>query len=236
MNASADTQAMFSRIAPRYDLANTVLSMGMDGIWRRRAVNRALGSPGLVVVDLCAGTAKLAIECAMAGRRPARVMAFDFSEPMTALARSASARRGLTGRMDVACADSLAIPLRDESCDVITCGFGVRNLVDLDLGLREMARCLRSGGRLMILEFLKPGTKRVFRFFSWYVQHVLPVIGGWVSGSRDAYAYLPASIERFVTREEFRDRLHAAGFQDVEMSEAMGGVCTAVFATRGPGR
>jgi len=232
VSQSSDTREMFSRIAARYDLVNTVLSLGMDGFWRRRAVNRALSRPGLVVLDLCAGTGKVAMDCAAAKHRPSRIIAVDFAEPMLQLARVEIDRRGLSERIGTLCADSLALPLATASCDVITCAFGVRNLYDLDRGLAEMARCLRHGGRAMILEFLNPGTRRLFRLFSFYVKRVLPVLGGWISGSRDAYAYLPESIDRFVTREEFAERLGAAGFRDVAMAEALGGVCTAVSAER----
>jgi demethylmenaquinone methyltransferase / 2-methoxy-6-polyprenyl-1,4-benzoquinol methylase len=226
-----DTREMFSRIARRYDLVNTVLSLGTDGLWRRASVAPVLDRPGLVVLDACAGTGKLALESARAANRPRLVIASDFAAPMVEIgAARKPGPREAPGRYLVG--DSEHLPLADASVDVYTCGFGVRNLVNLDAGLREAARVLRPGGRLLILEFLNPGERRWHRLVSWHVKAVLPLVGGLISGSRAAYAYLPASIDRFVTRQEMVARVEAVGFADVALREFMFGVVTGVTATR----
>ena len=226
-----DTRAMFSRIAGRYDRVNTVLSLGLDEGWRRRSVRRALARPGLDVLDLCAGTGKVALACCTAPHRPRLVVAADFAEPMLEAGHRSASRRGLPVTF-VAC-DCQRLPFRSASFDVATCAFGVRNLVDLEAGLREAARCLRPGGSMVIMEFMNPGQRWARRLVSWYVKKAIPLLGGVLSGSWSAYRNLPDSIDRFLTPPELVRVLLDCGFESVETEERTLGVCSVFYATRG---
>jgi len=223
---------MFSRIARRYDLANTVLSLGRDAAWRRRAVERVVDRSGLVVLDLCAGTGKVAFACAEARNRPRLTIASDFAEAMLEVGRRQCGRRRLEDRVQFLCLDALRVPLADATCDVVTCAFGARNLVDLEQGLREAARCLRPGGTLLILEFMHPGKRWTRRAVSWYIRRVIPVLGGLIAGAPAAYRYLRDSIDAFLTREEMAALLRRCGFASVEAIDYTLGICTAFYATR----
>lgn len=226
-----DTRAMFSRIAGRYDRVNTVLSLGLDEGWRRRSVRRALTRPGLDVIDLCAGTGKVAFASSTAPHRPRLLVAADFAEPMLEAGRRSASRYGLAVAF-VGC-DCQRLPFRSASFDVATCAFGVRNLVNLEAGLREAARCLRPGGLLVIMEFMNPGRRWMRRLVSWYVKKAIPLVGGVLSGSWSAYRYLPDSIDSFLTPEELVQALLACGFESVEVEERTLGVCSVFYATRG---
>lgn len=204
-------QRIFSEIAPRYDLLNHVLSLNIDRRWRRRAVEE-LGwrdVPDGLYLDACAGTYDLSLALA---RRPGfegRVVASDFARPMLVEGRSK-----LDGeRVRPLCGDTLRLPFPDERFDGATVGFGVRNLADLDAGLRELARVLRSGGRLVILEFTLPTNPVLRRLYLLYFERVLPVVGRLVSGHRWAYRYLPASVKEFPAPPELARRLREAGFR-----------------------
>jgi demethylmenaquinone methyltransferase / 2-methoxy-6-polyprenyl-1,4-benzoquinol methylase len=213
---------MFSSIAPRYDLLNHLLSLNIDRLWRRRAVD-ALDweqAPAGVYLDNCTGTLDLAVELA---RRPGfegRVVGGDFTLAM--LERGAQK----VARLPVhpICADALALPHPDASFDGATVGFGVRNLVDLDAGLHEMARVLRPGARLVILEFTSPRRQPMRAMYFLYFRRVLPLIGRLVSRHGSAYTYLPESVLAFPEPEELARRLESAGFTAVEWRSLSGGI------------
>ncbi len=203
---------MFSRIAPTYDLLNTMLSLGLDERWRREAAEAAVGGGARRVLDVATGTGRLAFavkaacpDCAVTG--------VDFAPPMLDLAREAAARRGLdVGFVE---ADGTALPFADASFDAVTIGYGLRNFADVDAGLREFRRVLRPGGRLVVLEFPPPPGGPLGRAFRLYFERVLPFVGGVVSGSRGAYAYLPRTVKAFLDPEGLKDRMAAAGFAEV---------------------
>ena len=214
---------MFSAIAPTYDLLNTTLSLGVDAWWRKQAVTAAFegltptsatlltASPR--VLDVATGTGKLAL--ALKRRRPAAsVTGIDYAEPMLAVARSTAARAGLDVGFEQG--DGTALPFDDASFDLLTIAYGLRNFADPDAGLREFRRVLRTGGRLVILEFPPPREGVFGRLFSAYFERVMPRIGAAVSGQRDAYAYLPRSVRGFMEPGELTEHLLAAGFGPVE--------------------
>jgi demethylmenaquinone methyltransferase / 2-methoxy-6-polyprenyl-1,4-benzoquinol methylase len=204
-------QDMFGRIAGRYDLLNHVLSFNLDKRWRARTVDRLAKVPNARVLDLCCGTGDLLI--ALKG---GMVFGSDFCHPMLLEAQRKSSQPLFE-------ADALALPLQDNSLDLITCAFGFRNLANYDRGLEECLRVLKPGGVAAILEFSQP-TNRVFgALYSFFSTWILPRIGGLVSGSRDAYSYLPESIKKFPGAEDLATKIKAAGFTRVEFERMTGG-------------
>ncbi len=208
----AAVAAMFGRIAPRYDLVNRVLSLGVDRSWRRDAARSALAHAPARILDVATGTGDLALLLAR-GAGEGVVTGIDFSEEMLDLARAKAARQGVRVRLERA--DALALPFADASFDALTVAYGLRNFADVPAGLREMRRVLRAGGRLVVLEFPPPDDRPIGRAMRWYGRSVMPNLGGWLSGDRSAYAYLPASTHAFLEPERLADAMRAAGFGDV---------------------
>ncbi len=213
---------MFSSIAPRYDLLNHLLSLNIDRRWRRAAVDalRWEERPAGRYLDNCAGTLDLALELA---RRPGfrgLVVGSDFAYPM--LARGEEKRHGLP--IQPVCADALRLPYDDASFDGATVGFGVRNLAGLDEGLAEMARVLKPGARLVVLEFTTPTWQPFRALYFFYFLHILPLIGRMISKHGSAYDYLPASVLRFPEPAELARRMESAGFHSVAWRRLTGGI------------
>jgi demethylmenaquinone methyltransferase/2-methoxy-6-polyprenyl-1,4-benzoquinol methylase len=207
---------MFDAIAPRYDLLNHLLSAGIDRRWRTRAI-RALRLTGTErVLDLCTGTADLAIAAGQARPPAARVIGVDFSEAMLTFAGRKIDRAGAAaGRVSLVRGDAMRIPASAASVDAVTIAFGIRNVEQPDVALREIARVLRSGGRLVILEFAIP-TAPLFRaIYLSYFRHILPRIGRAISRHEAAYDYLPASVGAFASPETFMNLLRNIGFVQV---------------------
>jgi demethylmenaquinone methyltransferase / 2-methoxy-6-polyprenyl-1,4-benzoquinol methylase len=214
---------MFGRVAPRYDLANHLLSFNIDRYWRAHAARRlrgVLARPEARVLDLCCGTGDLLR--AFERRRPAgaRVMGADFCHPMLL-----GAREKLRGAPLLE-ADGLHLPLADGSLDLIASAFGFRNLANYQAGLREMRRVLAAGGMAAILEFSQPPHPLLAALYGFYSRRVLPVIGGRLSGTREAYTYLPESVRKFPDPEELARWMRAAGFARVEFERLTGGIVT----------
>jgi demethylmenaquinone methyltransferase / 2-methoxy-6-polyprenyl-1,4-benzoquinol methylase len=226
INKSGDAvRTMFAGVAPRYDLLNHLLSGALDLVWRRRAA-AALGlGPGARVLDLCCGTGDQAV---VIGRRGPAVTAADFCLPMLARARPKFARLGRGRRRPPRplAADALALPFPDASFDGAAVSFGLRNVADLDRGLGELARALRRGGKLVVLEFALPANRLLRGLYLVYFRRVLPRIGRLLSPRGSAYDYLPASVMDFPQRRAFLDRMAAAGFGDLGWRDLAGGtVC-----------
>ena len=209
---------MFDRIAPTYDLLNHLLSANQDVVWRRKAVAALRLTGEERVLDACTGTGDQAVALLRAGAR--EVVGTDFAPEMVRLAQE---KAGDRIRFQVA--DTTKLPFADASFDVATVSFGVRNLEDLDAGLRELRRVLKPHGRLMVLECSRPPNKVLRGLYNMYFMVVLPLIGNIVSGGADnAYAYLPRSVQAFPGPEAFAARLRDAGFARVEVTPLTGGI------------
>lgn len=208
-----EVREMFDNIAPKYDLLNHTLSMGIDRVWRRRVVGEVRRAKPGRILDVATGTGDLAI--AMARRiRDVQVLGVDLSEQMLAVARRKIEARGLDGRIVLDRGDAERLAVADASVDVATVAFGVRNFGDLGAGLRELARTIKPGGKVVILEFSRP-RNRVFRaLYEFYSYKILPRIGGLVSRDKRAYEYLPASVGEFPAPEEFMAMMARAGFRN----------------------
>jgi demethylmenaquinone methyltransferase/2-methoxy-6-polyprenyl-1,4-benzoquinol methylase len=205
-------RAMFDRIAPVYDAMNRVFTMGLDGRWRRLAA-AAVVTPGDRVLDAACGTGDLALADRKAG---GEVTGLDFSERMLERARRKS------DRIEWVRGDALALPFDDASFDAATIGFGIRNVDDLDTGLRELARVVRPGGRLAVLEITRP-TGLLRPFFRLWFDVLIPLAGKALPGGA-AYTYLPASVRRFPGPDDLADALRRAGFADVSYRLLAGGI------------
>ena len=206
---------MFDAIAARYDLLNHLLSAGFDRRWRRTAI-RSLGLTGQErVLDLCTGTADLAIAARTSARRASAVVAVDFSGAMLRVARDKLRQGGLGGAIGLVRGDAIRIPLASQSVDAVTIGFGIRNVEDTAAACREMRRVLRAGGRIAVLEFAIPTMPVVRAVYLWYFNTVLPLIGRVVSRHHAAYGYLPASVGAFASPDEFVNILRQTGFTAV---------------------
>jgi demethylmenaquinone methyltransferase/2-methoxy-6-polyprenyl-1,4-benzoquinol methylase len=216
-------ERMFSAIASRYDFLNRVLSAGRDRVWRRRAIAATRLPPDGRLVDVCTGTADMALEAARQFPR-VQIVGVDFSAPMIALGQAKVVRAGLSDRVQLQVAPAEALPLPDSEFDAATVAFGLRNVPDRLHALREMHRVLRPGGRVVILEFTTP-PGRLFRgLYLWYFHRVLPRIGRLVSGHATAYSYLPASVEDFPRPEGLSAWMREAGFSDVSYELLTAGI------------
>jgi demethylmenaquinone methyltransferase/2-methoxy-6-polyprenyl-1,4-benzoquinol methylase len=214
--AGRSVQEMFDRIAPRYDAANRVMSAGVDIFWRKKAIKRLLRELGDTprLLDLGAGTLDGALE--MIGRTPrATVVAADFAREMRRAGRAKLDSDELRARVSPQIADGHALPYATAAFDGAFSAFCVRNLTELPRAMRELRRVVRPGGRIAILEFFRPERPRFF-FDRIYNAHVLPLLGWAVSGDREAYRYLPASIAGFRSREEYAALLREVGFAEVD--------------------
>jgi demethylmenaquinone methyltransferase/2-methoxy-6-polyprenyl-1,4-benzoquinol methylase len=211
-------RAMFSGIAPRYDLMNALMTGGRDQAWRRQLARLAAPEAGDRVLDLATGTADLAL--AFLEETPAEsVVGVDFVEGMLTRARAKLRRRPERRRVTVLAADALALPFRDATFGCVASAFLLRNLADLAQGLAEMRRVTEPGGSVVALEITQP-TVPVWRdLFRLYFHYLVPVVGALVSGDRGAYTYLPRSVERFVTPPELARLMREAGLWDVKITK-----------------
>jgi demethylmenaquinone methyltransferase/2-methoxy-6-polyprenyl-1,4-benzoquinol methylase len=215
----ATIQAMFGRITPTYDCLNHLLSLNADKRWRRRTV--ALARPRGPVLDVCTGTGDLAAAFAAAGHP---VVGVDFCGPMLRRGRD----KKECARVAFARGDALRLPFPDGAFDVVSVGFGIRNVADLDAGLRELARVARPGGRVAVLEFTPP-RGRLVRF---YVRRVVPLLGNLVSRTR-AYTYLNRSVEEWAPPQELAERMRRAGCAAVEVVPLLFGIAAVHLGTKG---
>ncbi len=223
-------RSMFSAIAPRYDLLNHLLSLSIDRYWRWRTVrvlNRETGVNRLVL-DLCTGTADLALQLACSHS----VVGCDFSHAMLRLAVEKAAAAQFQKRIRLVEADALSLPFRDSVFDAVTVAFGLRNLENYEKGLREMKRILKPGGIVAVLEFSQPRFPVVREAYLFYFSRILPRVGEWISGRPGAYSYLCHSVRDFPDRDELERIATRAGLRSVSHHSLTGGIATLHLARR----
>ena len=213
LSKKEEVRAMFDNIAPAYDRLNHTLSLSVDRIWRRRVVRIVGRLHPRRVLDMATGTGDLAVM--MARSIPeAHIKGVDLSEGMLDVARRKVTARGLDGRVVLDAGDAEHLHVADASVDVATVAFGVRNFGDLDAGLREMARTIKPGGKVVVLEFSRPRNRLFRALYEFYTYKILPRIGGMVSKDKRAYEYLPASVGEFPAPQEFMAMMERAGFRE----------------------
>jgi demethylmenaquinone methyltransferase / 2-methoxy-6-polyprenyl-1,4-benzoquinol methylase len=213
---------MFDRIAGVYDRMNTVMTAGLDRRWRERAAERAVLRPGDAALDACCGTGALAAELARRVGPDGSVIGCDFSEPMLDLARQKADALG-AANLRYEWADALSLPYDDRRFDAVTVGFGVRNFADLDRGLAELARVLKPGGRLVILEITAPRRAPLSWFFGLWFDRLVPLLGT-LAGDRDAYSYLPESVRSFPGPRDLAARIESTGVGAIRYTVLAGGI------------
>jgi demethylmenaquinone methyltransferase/2-methoxy-6-polyprenyl-1,4-benzoquinol methylase len=208
-------QDMFARIAHRYDLMNRLMTAGQDVHWRTQVIQQANLTPNDRLLDLGAGTGDLARE-ALRQQSDARVVAADFTLEMMRIGQ-------LSGSLPWSAADALNLPFEDRSFDAIVSGFLMRNVGDIQAALKEQYRTLKFGGRIVILDTTKPNRNLLYPFIWLHMHVVIPILGGIISGFKDAYNYLPDSTEEFVTAKEMAVRMAAVGFKKINYEKLMFG-------------
>jgi demethylmenaquinone methyltransferase / 2-methoxy-6-polyprenyl-1,4-benzoquinol methylase len=226
---ATQVRGMFDRIAGVYDVMNSAMTAGLHHQWRQRAVDRAEVGPGSDALDVCCGTGDLALELRRRIGPDGRVVGCDFSEPMLELARRKSGEQGLP--VEFGWADALELPYGEGSFDAVTIGFGARNLADLEKGISELARVLRPGGRLVILEITRPHREPLAAFYSLWFDRIVPVIGTF-AGDPEAYSYLPNSVRSFPEPRELAAMIDGAGFERIRWLLLAGGIIAIHSGTR----
>ena len=219
---------MFDRIAKVYDLLNTVMTAGLHHRWRERAADLALLGPGSRVLDVATGTGDLAIELARRVAPGGEVVGSDFSEAMLARARTKPKPAGAELRFEWG--DALELPFADGTFDAATVGFGARNFSDLASGLKEMARVVRPGGRVVVLEFTSPTRAPLSLFYSLWFDRIVPLLGR-LAGDPDAYSALPNSVKRFPAPAGLAAEMERAGLREIGYLLTAGGIVVIHFAT-----
>lgn len=217
-------RGIFDDIAPRYDLLNHLLSMNIDKGWRRQAMKHLGEEEKGRLLDVACGTGDFSIAACKAGVR--HVTGIDISANMVEIGRRKVAALGLEERIELQSGDSEQMAFGDGTFDAVTVAFGVRNFEHLEQGLREMQRVLRHGGKVVILEFSMPERFPMKQLYRWYFRRLLPVIGGWISGNRSAYAYLPESVMKFPQGKTFLDILGNCGFAETKQQKLSFGIAS----------
>ncbi len=224
---------MFKGIAVRYDFLNRLLSFGFDTHWRRFAVGLIDYEIGGRILDSATGTGDMALHIAATTPSSVGVVGMDFCKEMIEIASLKAENSRHAERIAFTVAPCEGIPFRDCSFDSVTIAFGVRNLDNINEGLKEMYRVLKPGGKIVILEFSVPGNSLLRSVYSWYFKKVLPLIGGLVSNS-SAYNYLPKSVYEFPSREDFKGIISSSGFIDITHHDMTGGIVTIFIGKKQP--
>lgn len=224
-------QQMFGTIAPRYDFLNRMLSFGIDRRWRKKAVKLMKYRDGARILDVATGTGDVALEIARSTPASVKITGADFCKEMVDLGQIKVAQSPYADRIDFRVAPCEDLPFPDNTFDSISIAFGIRNVVDRKLGLAEMWRVLRPGGRMIILEFSTPRSQVFRQIYYFYFRQLLPMIGGLFS-KYNAYKYLPDSVLEFPSHEEFSQMMVEAGFHDIHIHELTFGIASIYAAEK----
>ncbi len=225
----ARIRRMFGQIAPWYDFLNHLLSLNIDKRWRDRTARLVPPGPASAgpMLDLCTGTGDLALTYDRAANGALSIVGADFAHEMLVRAALKSDKAGAAARVQFVECDAQALPFADNTFQLVTISFGLRNVTDMDKGLREMVRVTKPGGRVAVLEFSKPRNRVLGRLYLWYFRYLLPLVGQLLSRSKEsAYRYLPASVLQFPDYEALADRMRAAGLTDVTFEPFTFGIAT----------
>ncbi len=229
---SSPVAAMFDRISPKYDQLNHLLSLNIDKAWRRKTAREVAKQRPQAILDLATGTADLAI--ALAKRNPqAYITGVDFSEKMLEIGREKVKLQHLENQIELLQGDAASLPFASSTFDAVTCAFGVRNFEDLEKGISEICRVAKAGGQVAILEFSMPERFPVRQLYRLYFKHLLPFIGRIVSKDRNAYAYLPQSVEKFPQPNAFCPLLASFGVGKCRAKRLSFGIATLYTAIKG---
>ena len=216
---------MFDSIAPTYDRLNHVLSLNVDKLWRRHALREIVDETPQRILDVACGTGDSTVSIAKAAAEGTTVIGADISEGMMALVKGKAEKAGVGERISLQVADGEALPYEEGTFDRVTCAFGIRNFEHKEKGLEEFLRVLKPGGKAVVLELSVPQNRLVRWAYDLYFLHVLPRIGGAVSGDRAAYKYLPASVHNFPSPNDFCRMMAEAGFRNVRCRTFSFGLC-----------
>lgn len=215
---------MFDNIAPKYDFLNHFFSLGIDILWRKKAIGLLKADKPKLILDLATGTGDFAFEAM--SLNPSKVIGMDISEGMLHMGRLKVKKRKLEEKIELLYGDSANLPLENNSMDAITIGFGVRNFENLEKGLSEMLRVLKPGGKAVILEFSKPKKFPVKQVYNFYFKNIMPGLGRLLSKDNAAYSYLPESVQAFPEGTRFVEILQSIGFREVKEHRVSGGIAT----------
>ena len=225
MPKKENIKKMFDSIAPSYDSLNHVMSLGIDRLWRRAAVREIVDGRDQQILDIACGTGDSTIAIARKASDGSRVVGTDISDGMMALVRRKAIDRGVDWKIEVEQGDGEALRFGEGRFDAVTCQFGIRNFEHREHALREILRVLRPSGRLVILELSLPANPLIRWCYNFYFTQVLPHIGGWVSGDKAAYSYLPASVASFPGRDEWMAIMRGCGYRQVRHKAFTLGIC-----------
>lgn len=223
-------EQMFDSIAPRYDFLNRFLSMGIDQLWRKKAINSLREINPKQILDVATGTGDLAL--AALKLNPDFVTGIDISNEMLKVGRRKVDAKHLSAKISLIQADSNALPFEDNKFDAITVAFGVRNFEFLQQGINQMYRVTRKGGKIAVLEFSKPQQIPFKQLYNFYFKFILPTWGRLISNNKTAYTYLPESVQHFPEGEAFAGYLKNAGYQHIHVSPLTFGICTLYTAIK----
>jgi len=218
-------QEMFDSVAPSYDRLNHIMSLNVDKLWRKKAIREIVDGSQQKILDVACGTGDSTIAIAKNAGSGTRVTGADISEGMMKLVWEKAAKAGVHDRIKLVCADGEALPFQDDSFDRVFCAFGIRNFEHKQKGLKEFLRVLTPGGKAVILELSVPDKPWMRRLYNLYFDHFVPWIGGIISGNRQAYKYLPASVHAFPHHSVFCSMMRDAGFEDVRLRTFTFGLC-----------
>ena len=224
-------RSLFNNIAPTYDLANHLLSLGRDFYWRKMAVREVNGLGGWIL-DIATGTGDVAIKIIRQNGNHRKVFGIDFSEPMIKKAHQKVFQEGLSQMIALSLGDALFLPFRENTFSASTIAFGLRNIAKKEQALLEMVRVVKKGGKVIILEFTFPEKGLMRRLYPFYFQRILPRIGGFISGDRGAYAYLPESVFHFASAENYMEIMRKVGLDNVRSRAFTGGVASVISGTK----